>query len=210
MRVKPRREQRWKSGAAARLLRASGGAASIEEAIRNVVAELLNGVHCPPTAHEMGHAFFEHTGPRCPRSGTELERLCDMIASEILMPTDVFAEAIGPKLSAQKLMQLSRTFGASLAATTIRCSRFRQIAAFMTDGECVSWSYGLAKVPRVAELDCDLRDAVAATKLGERECGPVFARSGAGGKCWNVDAMRLSAGRKFLFVLTPFGAHISG
>jgi hypothetical protein len=29
-------------------------------------------------AHEIAHAIFESTGPRCPQAGGELERLCDI------------------------------------------------------------------------------------------------------------------------------------
>src|SRR5580698_50481 len=31
-------------------------------------------------AHELGHAFFERSGPGCPRRGKELERICDLFA----------------------------------------------------------------------------------------------------------------------------------
>src|SRR5580704_14110342 len=41
-------------------------------------------------AHELAHVIFETTGPNCPTRGRELERLCDMLASEILMPQNEF------------------------------------------------------------------------------------------------------------------------
>ena len=37
-------------------------------------------------AHELAHVLFESTGRGAPRVGADLERLCDMIAAEVLMP----------------------------------------------------------------------------------------------------------------------------
>ena len=48
-------------------------------------------------AHEMAHALFETSGPRFPRYGRELERLCNMFATEILMPKEAFSESSWPR-----------------------------------------------------------------------------------------------------------------
>src|SRR5262249_44160125 len=45
-------------------------------------------------AHEIGHAILEGTGPGSPRFGSELERICDMLATELLMPRKIFAGAL--------------------------------------------------------------------------------------------------------------------
>jgi IrrE N-terminal-like domain len=46
-------------------------------------------------AHELSHAIFEKSGSNCPRTGAELERLCDMLATELLMPRRAFLERCG-------------------------------------------------------------------------------------------------------------------
>src|SRR5256885_9262960 len=46
-------------------------------------------------AHELAHGMFDQPGRRFPRTGKELERLCDMIATELLMPRTCFRKAVG-------------------------------------------------------------------------------------------------------------------
>jgi len=46
-------------------------------------------------AHEIGHLIFEKTGANPPRVGRELERLCDMLATEILLPAACFKQQAG-------------------------------------------------------------------------------------------------------------------
>ena len=41
-------------------------------------------------AHEFGHVILERTGRNPPRKGPTVERVCDMLATELLMPTAVF------------------------------------------------------------------------------------------------------------------------
>lgn len=84
-------------------------------------------------AHEIAHAIFETTGPRCPHRGDELERLCDMLATEILMPRSLFLEVCGPDISISDLYRLARSFDTSLAATAIRCAELRGISVFEAD-----------------------------------------------------------------------------
>ena len=49
-----------------------------------------------------GPRLFRNYGPNCPRFGEELERICDMLATEILMPKDIFLQRAGRELSIQK------------------------------------------------------------------------------------------------------------
>lgn len=82
-------------------------------------------------AHEIAHAVFERTGPRCPRRGRELEKICNMIASEILVPESSLASTVGHRpLNFRELARLADTYGISLTALVLRCaSRFSLIAA---------------------------------------------------------------------------------
>jgi Zn-dependent peptidase ImmA (M78 family) len=96
-------------------------------------------------AHEMGHAIFEASGPNCPRSGVELERICDLLATEILMPTGIFLKLLGEKLSLRKVFELAKTFKTSLSATAIRCAELRRVSVFEMANESVLWSRGVVR-----------------------------------------------------------------
>ena len=80
-------------------------------------------------AHEISHTFFPPTsgGARfreiCgsdSREANELERLCDLGASEVLMPVEEFRSAAGGDWSMRAVSRLSEKFGASFEATTFR------------------------------------------------------------------------------------------
>jgi Zn-dependent peptidase ImmA (M78 family) len=80
-------------------------------------------------AHEISHTFFPSTtgGARfremCgsdSREANELERLCDLGASELLMPVDEFRSTVSGNWSIRSVPQLSQHFGASFEATTFR------------------------------------------------------------------------------------------
>ena len=96
-------------------------------------------------AHEMAHALFETSGPRFPRYGRELERLCDMFAAEILMPKEAFLKAVGLGISLNKVFELSDVFQTSLSATAIRFCELLQknVSAFEINNGVVSWSHGI-------------------------------------------------------------------
>ena len=80
-------------------------------------------------AHEVGHTFFPSTtsGARfrdlCgsgSREANELERLCDLAASELLMPLEEFREEIGGGYSLTGVQKLAEKFGSSFEATVFR------------------------------------------------------------------------------------------
>lgn len=80
-------------------------------------------------AHEISHAFFPNsfTGARfrsiCQsnsKEANELERLCDLGASELLMPIVDFQRAVAGDFSLQNVDKLCLTFGGSFEATVFR------------------------------------------------------------------------------------------
>lgn len=80
-------------------------------------------------AHEIAHTFFPNStsGARfrtlCndeSREANELERLCDLGASEILMPYNCFRRALGGEFGLQVVPTLSNCFGSSYEATVFR------------------------------------------------------------------------------------------
>ena len=192
---------RWNS-AAARRLRMMSGTDDVREAVRLVVAGILEGVDCPPTdlvavcgklkieevvdddnmpvvgelrrdngilrivcatgqsmvrrrftiAHEIGHALVESSGARAPRVGKELERLCDMLAAELLMPRTVFDTTLGEDaVNGPTIRRLARGFQTSLTSTALRCVELRPVSlACVQDGE-LRWKRGSAR-PTLHEL----------------------------------------------------------
>lgn len=80
-------------------------------------------------AHEISHTFFPTSsgGARfremCDsdsREANELERLCDLGASEILMPREEFRREVGGEWSVASVMRLAQRFGSSFEAALFR------------------------------------------------------------------------------------------
>jgi hypothetical protein len=90
-------------------------------------------------AHEIAHTFFPNSisGTRfrtmCnpdSREGNELERLCDLAASELLMPLEEFRGVTGKEIGFHLAEQLSSTFGSSFESTVFRmATSYRGLAA---------------------------------------------------------------------------------
>ena len=98
-------------------------------------------------AHELAHVLFENTGPRAPRVGADLERLCDMLAAEILMPRPVFAAALSQAtFDTSLVMRLASQFQTSLTATVLRCTEFRRLSVVCIRDGRRTWSRGPARI----------------------------------------------------------------
>jgi hypothetical protein len=91
-------------------------------------------------AHELGHAVFAATGPGYPRKGKEVERLCDKIAVELLMPAGAFRQQISPPVTLPDVFRASRVFQTSLSATTVRCGELYKTLCFECSRTDVRWS----------------------------------------------------------------------
>jgi hypothetical protein len=239
----------WKSAAAKRLFQLAPTATTAPEAVKVIVARLLNSVSCPPTnleqlarqlnvhailfedlpisgqlrrkgktfeivcsswvsggrrqftiAHEIGHAIFESTGPRCPQTGTELERLCDMLATEILMPEEHFLRAIGSEISIRSIRQASRLFRTSLSATAIRCAELRRISVFEADEERILWSYGVVKRGSIANLDSALQPIIESAHSGNSGQEEIYMTLNSSVRKWRVEYAPLARGRSFFLL----------
>lgn len=80
-------------------------------------------------AHEITHTFFPNSvsGARfrtvCredSKEANELERLCDLGGSEIVLPESDFREAVGRRFSLTEVKRVSEVFGTSFEATAFR------------------------------------------------------------------------------------------
>ena len=104
-------------------------------------------------AHELGHAVFEGTGPNGPRYGRELERICDLLAAEFLMPRDVFVVRAGETVGSGQVLGLARQFGTSVMATALRCQQLLGVSAFQVEEARVVWGYGAIRRDRDLQAD---------------------------------------------------------
>lgn len=150
-------------------------------------------------AHELGHAVFEGTGPNCPRHGRELERICDMLAAEFLMPRAVFLTRAGENLRPGQVLGLARDFGASVMATAVRCRQLLGASVFHVEERRVTWGYGA--VERQRDLQSDLGgfgDAISRAMEGEHGEQAVFV----GQRPARLEWVCLQRGRRALFVLS--------
>jgi hypothetical protein len=151
-------------------------------------------------AHELAHVIFETTGPNCPTRGKELERLCDMMASEILMPQDKFMTFADADLRIDRLFELSKTFKTSLAATAIRCAQLFGQSVFEVQGALVTWGYGAIKKGPISRLDEYLRRAVEKALQGKNGEETLVVHTGRLRK-WNVQYRPLAKEGRALFLM---------
>ena len=149
-------------------------------------------------AHELGHAVFEGTGPNCPRHGRELERICDLLAAEFLMPRAVFLARTGDDLRPGQVLGLARDFGTSVMATALRCRELLQASVFHVEDARVSWGYGAVERQRDLQSDSGgFGEAIGRAMEGERGQQSVFVRQAPARLEW----VCLRGGRRALFVL---------
>jgi hypothetical protein len=151
-------------------------------------------------AHELAHAVFETTGPNCPRYGRELERLCDMLASELLLPTKTVLKEVGTYVNPTKISDLARTFQTSLMATALRFYQLYAISVFQMDDGKVAWGYGTVRSQWNLRTDpSGFRSAIAQAMSGISGKQVVFVRGGQQMLEWTP----IHGQRRALFVLCP-------
>jgi IrrE N-terminal-like domain len=154
-------------------------------------------------AHEMAHALFETSGRNCPRVGRELERLCDKIAAELLMPRMVFLQCVGPAVSVGGVFELARLFGLSLSATAIRCAELKGVTVFEVEGDAVTWGHGIIKRGSIRALEYVFRHALLRALPLERGSTLVYLSNRVWTGEWQLEWARLGQGRRTLFLLQP-------
>ena len=119
-----------------------------ERFVIHVYPGLSSGRRRFTIAHELGHAFMETTGPRPPRSGRELEVICDRFAVEILMPRRAFTGRVGRSPDISAVIEAVYTFRTSRAAAFRRvCDLYGMKCCEFEDG-WINWSHGMGNAER--------------------------------------------------------------
>lgn len=159
-------------------------------------------------AHELAHAVFERSGPNCPRSGQELERLCDMLATEMLMPKKLFLERSGPasRLTWDRIQDLGKQFQTSLSATALRCAELLGVSVFEVEEDRIAWGYGAVRKGVVARLDNDLRQAIDNGKARDNFDDQLFIRTDISSHdWWNFESKTIREGERLMVLMRRLG-----
>lgn len=115
-------------------------------------------------AHEIAHAVFERTGPHCPRRGQELERICNLIASEILVPQHSLTELAKHPLNLKEISRLAAVYRTSLTSMMVRCAQQFGLIGAETVCDEITWIQcpptanviaPRAQLQRLTALSCD-------------------------------------------------------
>jgi hypothetical protein len=154
-------------------------------------------------AHELGHALFETTGKNPPRSGREVERLCDMIATELLMPRACFGPCIRESVCLDGVLRLARLFQTSVSATAIRCAELCGVSFFETENGKFCWGYGAVRSSWTISSQESLSQAVASAFDEDRGSDEIYLIFGNRGRAWLVEWRRIGQGDRTLFMLRP-------
>ena len=125
-------------------------------------------------AHEFGHVIIERTGRNPPRKGPKVERVCDMLATELLMPTSVFRRLLPERLSISAIVDLAKSFRTSMKSTAIRCAELLPVCVFFVAGSRVEWGYGGIRAGAVEYLIDQVRDNVLAVMAGGTPSDHVY------------------------------------
>jgi len=146
-------------------------------------------------AHELAHVILERTGRNAPRNGSDVARICDILATECLMPTSVFESRVPSNLTLRNISGLADTFETSLMATAIRCAEFHSVCVFGVSGDRVTWAYGGVRPGAVTHLLDEVRENVRAVMAGKQpEERVYFYRVGSRGGYRRFDWLRLKNG----------------
>jgi hypothetical protein len=93
-------------------------------------------------AHELAHIALLQACPGAPTAGKEVERLCDLIAVELLMPLQVFEPSTPGHPNLGDIFALARRFQSSLVATAQRCTEVRSLTIFEVAMGKITWCFG--------------------------------------------------------------------
>jgi len=153
-------------------------------------------------AHELGHAIFESSGSGRHRHGRELERLCDKIAAEILMPKAIFIKLVGNRPTIDRLIELSRQFETSLSATLIRAAELYGVRAFEVDNGTINWSIGISQ-REFAGAGSSFQRSIERGMDGESGRESIELHFGSRFTKWQMEWRCVGREKRAVFLLTP-------
>jgi Zn-dependent peptidase ImmA (M78 family) len=138
-------------------------------------------------AHELGHIIVDTAGPRGPQHGKELERLCDMFATEILMPKKTFVEQASNEIGIKEIFRLARLFDTSLTSTAIRYAELLRVSVFEATDTNVVWGKGVIRKGAVRQLDDSLRLVIEKSLNGNAGSEELYVNTNGNYRHWIVE-----------------------
>ena len=118
-------------------------------------------------AHEIAHLVVGNGRTSLNHSSWEVERLCDMLATEFLMPRMLFLDRAGRRPGIDTLFQLSAEFEVSLTAAALRICELTGACAFESSADSIVWGRGPVR-DTMPELNTIIQSALAGQKVQER------------------------------------------
>lgn len=152
-------------------------------------------------AHELGHALLEKSGRGAPRHGRELERLCDRVAVEILLPRDRVDQEFPASPRLADIERVSRQFRVSLSATALRAAELRRCASFEVSSAGVVWSGGaMRRLPGAAQ------PAVDRALAGEKASEVLYLYDRGHEGSWRIETLPMGQSGSALILLSRVAA----
>jgi hypothetical protein len=178
-------------------------------------------------AHELGHTFFYESVPSVkyrtaassePHHDPEEERLCNVAAAELLMPSEVFAKVSRDyRQSAQSLQAIAQTFESSLTATAVRLLNLKVWEAkficwqVKDEGLKARWlasrGLGLAHFPNLEIVTPESSSILHTAATGEATAGAEWLALDGGYKLCCLSSVRLGDSKMVLSCITNSTSH---
>jgi hypothetical protein len=152
-------------------------------------------------AHELAHLILIQELQHTRQPTKEVERLCDLIAVELLMPESQFRAALQNQWTIDALFTLARTFQASLTATSRRCAELTGITIFEADGGRITWAQGPLRNTIALEED-ELLNEVLAACAGKTGATQLYLNNGQAVRHWTAEYRPLGKTGRALFLLS--------
>jgi hypothetical protein len=150
--------------------------------------------------HELGHFALDRLVPvRVPQS-KELERLCDMFATELLMPKGTFLREIGADFHLGRLSSLAHRFKVSLTTAAIRVAEVTGSAIFEADKSKVHWGVGLVGRGSVARMDETLKHSIV-TAEGRNGVDQIYLTIAESVVRCSVEHLQIGSTGRFIFLI---------
>ena len=153
-------------------------------------------------AHEIAHLVIEGTGARPPRRGKELERLCDRLAVELLLPASAFVRVLPELPTIGDIFGLARTFQASLTATAQRVAELSNTTVLEIHRRQITWHRGTLD-PLPLLRDNAFQQVMQKAELGQSGNDEFYFDAGGSLKRVHVEFQALGNVQKALFLLRP-------
>lgn len=156
-------------------------------------------------AHEMGHIIMASTGPKFPRTGQELERICNLTASEILLPFGKVKKHFKNKINIDAILKFVDLFDVSLTTAIIKCNTIFDVLIFEVQNDTVVQNSKFIRKGYLKNVIYDsslLEEIENAKRLKQGEAELYLNNKIWKGK-WGLEWLHLGDQNKILFLLQP-------